>query len=280
MESRHKKNRKRNGNRDNLADTNTEVDDVSVQVQVEKAVSDALKNVKVGDSVKGAKLKTNGDMASDIGRIIAQVITAIEPLLVKAVVNATETAVALICESTAKQTEVNKLKNEVQLLKFELDRQNQYSRRESVRISGIPETEGENTNDIVKKLAADIGVPLTQNDISVSHRLPGRPGTAKPIIVKFVRRDTKTTLMKSKRRLRDIDRKGVFLNDDLTPFRAKLTRVLRNDPTIGNVWTIDGRIFCITTENGREMKKTVESPDDLFSLGWSEDKIKGLDLYI
>ena len=164
------------------------------------------------------------------------------------------------------------------------------------------------------KLAADIGVSLTQDDISVNHRLPGRPGTAKPIIVKFVRRDPKTTLMKSKGRLRDIDRKGVFLNDDLTPFRAKLTRVLRNDPTIGNVWTIDrkgvflnddltpfrakltrvlrndptignvwtidGRIFCITTENGREIKKTVESPDDLFNLGWSEDKIKGLDLYI
>ena len=211
-----RKNRKRNGNRfDNLADTNAEVDDVSVQVQVEKAVSDALKNVMVGDSAKGAKLETNGDIqASEIGRIIAQVITAIEPLLVKAVVNATETAVAQICESSAKQSEVNKLKNEVQLLKFELDRQNQYSRRESVRISGISETEGENTNDILEKLAADIGVSLTQDDISVSHRLPRRPGTAKPIIVKFVRRDTKTTLMKSKRRLRDIDRKGVYLNDE------------------------------------------------------------------
>ena len=66
-----------------------------MQVQVEKAVSDALKNIKVDDSAKGAKLKTNGDNHTiDIGRIIAQVITAIEPLLVKAVVNATETAVA------------------------------------------------------------------------------------------------------------------------------------------------------------------------------------------
>ena len=138
-------------------------------------------------------------------------------MLVKAVVYATETAVAQICESNGKQSEVNKLKNEVQLLKFELDRQNQYSRRESVRISGISEKEGEYTNDIVKKLAVDIGASLTQDDIIVSHRLPGRPGTAKPIIVKFVRRDTKTTLMKSKRRLRDIDRKGFFLNDDLTP---------------------------------------------------------------
>ena len=86
----------------------------------------------------------------------------------------------------------------------------------------------------------------------------------------------KIALMKNKRRLRDLNRKGVFLNDDLTPFRAKLTRVLRNDPTNGNVWTIDGRIFCITTENGKEMKRIVETPDDLFNLGWSKEKIKGL----
>ena len=133
----------------------------------------------------------------------------------------------LVAVLVAKQSEVNNLRNEVQLLKFELDRLNQYSRRDSVRISGIPESEDENTNDIVKQLAADIGVTLTPNDISVSHRLPGRQGTAKPIIVKFVRRDMKTAFMKNKRRLRDLNRKGVFLNDDLTPFRAKLTRVLR-----------------------------------------------------
>ena len=277
-----RKNRTRNANRfENLVETDTEVHEISGHAQVEKAVSDALKNVKTSDATKGTKSKSNGDnLPLDIGRIIAQVISAIEPLLVKAVVNATETAVAQICESNAKQSEVNNLRNEVQLLKFELDRLNQYSRRDSVRISGIPESEDENTNDIVKQLAADIGVTLTPNDISVSHRLPGRQGTAKPIIVKFVRRNMKTAFMKNKRRLRDLNRKGVFLNDDLTPFRAKLTRVLRNDPTIGNVWTIDGRIFCITTENGKEMKRIVETPDDLFNLGWSEEKIKGLNLYV
>ena len=100
-------------------------------------------------------------------------------------------------------------------MKFDLDRQNQYSRRESIRISDISET-GENTNALVTKLAADIGVSVTETDISVSHRLPGRPGSARPVIVKCVRRDTKTSMMKNKRRLCDLDRKGVFLNDDLT----------------------------------------------------------------
>ena len=228
--------------------------------------------------MKGAKPRTTGEM--DVGRIIAQVIAAIEPLLVKAVVSATETAVAQMCQSYATQADVNQLTSEVQVLKFDLERQNQYSRRESIRISGIPETDGESTNALAIKLAADIGVSLAEMDISVSHRLPGRPGSARPIIVKFVRRDTKTSMMKHKRRLRDLDRRGVFLNDDLTPFRAKLARALRNDSTIGKVWTIDGRILCTITVNGNEIKKVVESPDDLFHLGWSEEKVKGLDLYI
>ena len=96
-------------------------------------------------------------------------------------------------------------------------------------------TEGENTNALVTRLAADIGVSVTQTDISVSHRVPGRPDSARPIIVKFVRHDTKTSMMKNKRRLRDLDWKGVFLNDDLTPFRAKLARKLRHDSTIGKL---------------------------------------------
>ena len=174
---------------------------------------------------------------------------------------------------------MNKLRSEVQVLKFDLDRQNQYSRREPIRISDISET-GENTNALVTKLAADIGVSVTETDISVSHRLPGRPGSARSVIVKCVRRVTKTSMMKNKRRLCDLDLKGVFLNDDLTPFRVKLARTLRNDSTIGKVWTIDGRIICMITVNGNEIRKVVESPEDLFHLAWSEEKVKGLHLYI
>ena len=81
--------RKKSTNRyGNLAenDKNDKNDhELIVQAQVEKAVSEALKNVKVGDSTNDMRLKTNGDShAFNIGRIIAQVITAIEPLLVTA----------------------------------------------------------------------------------------------------------------------------------------------------------------------------------------------------
>ena len=76
-----------------------------------------------------------------------------------------------------------------------------------------------------------------------------------------------------------MDRWNVYINDDLTPMQAKITRKMRNDTSTNSVWTIDGRIFCTITENGKDVKKSIESPDDLFKLGWDEAKIKALDLY-
>ena len=62
------------------------------------------------------------------------------------------------------------------------------------------------------------------------------------------------------------------MNEDLTPFRAKLSKVLRSDPAIKKVWSIDGRIFCVINEDGRET-------DDLFKLGWTEERVAELNLY-
>jgi hypothetical protein len=48
----------------------------------------------------------------------------------------------------------------------------QYSRRDCVEIAGLPQQMGENTNDLVNKVGALIGLSLSETDISVSHRLP------------------------------------------------------------------------------------------------------------
>ena len=78
----------------------------------------------------------------------------------------------------------------------------------------VEEKAGENTNEIVVKLAKDIGVDITVADISTSHRLPGRrvAGSGvnqtrggKTSIAKFVRRDVKVQLMRSKNKLKSCD---------------------------------------------------------------------------
>ena len=97
-----------------------------------------------------------------------------------------------------------------------------------MRIHGLAETTGEpETADgstatvislwpTVVALAADMGVTLKPDDISISHRLPARAGECRPLIVKFVRRSTKVNLMRSKRTLREnASRRGVYgVNND------------------------------------------------------------------
>ena len=75
-----------------------------------------------------------------------------------------------------------RLQAKLQTPHFDLDRQEQYSRKDSVIIYGIPEPANddtrENTNDLVVKLAKDIGVNITTADLSASHQLgqQGREG--------------------------------------------------------------------------------------------------------
>ena len=42
---------------------------------------------------------------------------------------------------------------------------------------------------------------------------------------------------------------------------------------------MNGKIMCIQEENGKEVKKTIDSPDDLFKVGLSEEKVAGLGFY-
>ena len=86
------------------------------------------------------------------------------------------------------------------------------------RVYGIEDMAEESTNLIMVKLASDMGVPITEQDLSVRHRM-GRKSTGKPrpIIAKFVRRDTKTRMMRAKKELRGLSgNRNVYINDDLT----------------------------------------------------------------
>ena len=88
----------------------------------------------------------------------------------------------------------------------------------------------------VVSVAEKAGVQITANDVSTCHRLPGGRSGSKPLIAKFVRRDTKHQLVKNKRNLKNTN---IFVNDDLTPIRAKVTRELRKRDDVARVHTVN-----------------------------------------
>ena len=65
-----------------------------------------------------------------------------------------------------------------------LDNLEQYSRKNSLEIHGIPENIYTSTEEVVLKVAAAVNVPVAAEDIEISHKLRRRNGM-KPIIVKF-----------------------------------------------------------------------------------------------
>ena len=90
------------------------------------------------------------------------------------------------------ENENRQLQQRIQQMETAADNAEQYSRRNCLRISGIQETDAENTDDLVLNLARSIDVELSLGDIDRSHRL-GKPGNAtgdtprpRDTVVKFV----------------------------------------------------------------------------------------------
>ena len=179
---------------------------------------------------------------------------------------------------TALKDEITAIKKQAHL---ESDQKEQYSRREIIRITGVPQTPGENTNVIVSRIAARMGIEVTPNDISVSHRSGRRNGsTPRPILCKFVRREKKHEIIANKRQAGGIKRDDagnpvkIFIDEDLTAMRARICKKLREDKTPHH--TRDGKVFI---SSGESEFKVYDTPADWESLDWTVSVKKELGIF-
>lgn len=127
---------------------------------------------------------------------------------------------------------------------LKLDDLEQYGRRHSVRINGVPETDRENTDFLVCDfLGNELGIEVDPIEIDRSHRLGPKSGNnPRPIAVKFLNYRLKEHVYSNRRHLR----KGLYINESLTKARSKLfyqARQLKKQNIIKETWTKDGKIF-------------------------------------
>ena len=165
----------------------------------------------------------------------------------------------------------------VRNLTYENDRLQQYSRRESVKIVGIPNNQGETIDQVeekVLKVFSDAGASVQRADIAVAHRAGRERNGSRPILVKFVSRRTRNEVNAKKKNLKGKDGyQRVFINDDITPLRARLLGYVKGLGCVERAWTIDGRIHCVKKSplglapTDRPRPLVIETPDDLFKLG-------------
>ena len=167
-------------------------------------------------------------------------------------------------------------RKKLQVAHNRMDATDQYSRKDSVILSGpaVPPMQGEeDTLELVQKLVKDhLNIVVSQQDISTTHRLgPVRASTPskRNIFVKFARRDVKKELiLKSKNRNRNAT---LFANESLTPLRKKMFNALRSmrkgvpDIVKGST-SMEGKVYAFTpplAENGRDQRHYIEDWDAL-----------------
>ena len=140
---------------------------------------------------------------------------------------------------------------------FLSDANGQYGRRENVRIFGVEEQTVEDVHQQVVDKVKGTGVEICKSDISVSHRVPARGQSGKPIIVKFVRREAKLALMKKKSSLRHQSGRHIYINDDITQLMARLLKSLEEKPDVIAANMINEKIIVYQTNNDKVVFHTL-----------------------
>ena len=130
----------------------------------------------------------------------------------------------------------------------------QYSRRNSLRIHGIPENENENLLKEVPALLNEklqLPEPVKLTDFCRIHRLGPRNRRGqtqtqpRPIIFKMVSYQTRHKVYSARSKLKNSDSR-LFINEDLTHARSQLfykTRQLKREKKINDTWTHDGNVL-------------------------------------
>lgn len=209
--------------------------------------------------------------------------------MVKTVAELQQTNTEIREENKILKSQVLSLSNDLKQQKTSLDEQEQYNRRDCLEIKGIPFQHEENANEIVKAVGSLVDVDISDEDISVCHRLPvnNRPnrggGTHSPpkpptLIVKFVRREVRDKLYKARidlkgKSTRDLYRfeagadNRIYIAESLTKkkkelFTACLTE--KRNLKFMSIWSNYGRIYIRMSRETRPVY--ISSVSDLAKL--------------
>ena len=122
--------------------------------------------------------------------------------------------------------------DEIAILEKQIDRQEQYLRRNCILLHGIPECNGEVTDDVaVKTICENINDNIvTVDDIDRSHRIgkyEPMKKNSRPVIVKFARYNVRDRVFSNKRKL-----KGKQISISESFFKVAFDEVKRSKRSI------------------------------------------------
>lgn len=214
------------------------------------------KNAKQEESMEEIVKRCLQDALQD-----SSMLTRIANLVTEAVATAVADFSAALKRSSevieGLKTALDDRDKKIERLEGRIDDLEQYQRRQCLRIFGCTEEEGENTDDIVLKVAEKVGANIEIGDIDRSHRVGRQQVTGRPraIIVKFVSYRKRSEVFRSKRNLKGT---GITIREDLTRARHQLLREAITKHGVNNVWTQDGVVIIKEGNAKRRLRSLSE----------------------
>ncbi|XP_072051414.1 uncharacterized protein [Amphiura filiformis] len=235
------------------------------------------------------------DLSLDLEELVPRAVehllktSAFKQLLEKSLVSTIQAKIETMEEKIAKQDSIlfdlqselkqksdenNKLKVQIKDLTENTDETarklndlEQYTRRNSIRLFGIPESKGkkENCDAIVTNLARDkLGVKVDLQEIDRCHRVgkkTSEPGKKpRPIIVKFATYRSRQKVMIVRKKLKGT---GITIKEDLTRANQTLLEQVSRVEEVISSWSSDGRILALVKRDGKEEIRPVSTLEDL-----------------
>ena len=126
----------------------------------------------------------------------------------------------------------------------------QYSRKKNVKIYNMPENRGEKLPvSLINQLKEKLDINIDRSDIVAMHRIPGRPAAPRPILIKFLRMESKIALLRRKKDISEI--LHVKIGDDITKQNQGLLNRLHLHDKITSAWFFNGHVFGTDEKGGR-----------------------------
>ena len=191
-----------------------------------------------------------------------------------------------------KEYDIAQLRERVKTLETHVDEQDQFSRNNSLRISGMAEKTNENLLDrFITMATSQMNVNIEKDNVEKIYRV-GKPtqGRTRNIVIKLKTYEMKTKLLKGRKNLRKskeetqktdpetqteededddeddenetVDYSKVFINEDLTKMRSHLLWLARQKKkmnSINDCWSFNGKIMVKDSQN--QIKQIKSQPD-------------------
>lgn len=191
-------------------------------------------------------------IVDEIKETLAPAINILEGKVLKIEIDnqALNKQVTILKSNEKKHLEKEKeLEEKISNLEDRIIRNEQYSRRSNVRISGLFEREGEDTVQLVtgffkEKMKIEVNT-TPENLIEAAHRLDVKSAAAKvngarPVLVRFRSVATKIEVMKARRQLKG---QPLYINEDLCREIQTLFNRVRKHSKIDQAWTWNGTVY-------------------------------------